>query len=85
MTQSDLGTENYGIANAQTAMRQTLDPHLEGTLQHRWMLGHNNIKPEIMWSQIRRRFSPGFEDILETGVFEGIYDPNDYLHMYVGL
>ncbi|KAG8941619.1 hypothetical protein FRC04_004139 [Tulasnella sp. 424] len=36
ITQSDEGTENYGIANAQTTMRHMLDPSLEGTI-HRLM------------------------------------------------
>lgn len=80
LTQSDLGTENYGIANAQTSFRQHLDPELAGTLQHRWERGHGNVKPEISWSQVRKRFSPGFEDHLEYGVQSDIYNPSDSLH-----
>ncbi|KAG1777880.1 hypothetical protein EV702DRAFT_1179146 [Suillus placidus] len=34
---SDLGTKNFGIANAQTLLRQHYDPDLRGMLQHRWM------------------------------------------------
>lgn len=37
ITQSDPGSENYGIANCQTVTRQRLDPSLQGSLQHRWM------------------------------------------------
>ncbi len=85
LTQSDLGTENYGIANAQTSMRQHLDLSLEGTLQHRWMRGHDNVKPEIAWSQFRRRFSPGFEDMLQFGVDQNLYNPNDNLHEFVNI
>ena len=35
-----------------------------------------NIKPEITWSQLCRRFkfTPGFEDLLEIGVTNGWYD-----------
>ncbi|KAK7041062.1 hypothetical protein R3P38DRAFT_2478414, partial [Favolaschia claudopus] len=49
---------------------------LIGTLQHRWMNEKKNIPPEISWSQLRRRFTPGFEDILDIGVNNGWYDPN---------
>jgi hypothetical protein len=34
------------------------------------------VKPEITWSQLRRRFTPGFENILEKGVAENWYDMN---------
>ena len=81
MTQSDPGTENFGIANAQTMLRQFHDPQLAGTLQHRWMRSKKNIKPEIMWSQLRRRFTPGFEAKLEEGVQQGWYDSNNTLHL----
>ncbi|KAJ6619203.1 hypothetical protein B0H10DRAFT_2163996 [Mycena sp. CBHHK59/15] len=37
ITQSDHGSENYGIANCHTVTRQRLDPLLIGTLQHRWI------------------------------------------------
>jgi hypothetical protein len=75
ITQSDPGSENYGIANCQTVIRQTLDPSLRGTLQHKWVRKLKNIKPEIAWSMMRRQWSPGFETILENGVHDGLYDP----------
>jgi hypothetical protein len=75
ITQSDLGTENTGIANAQTLLRQLHDPSLQGTLQHRWKRDKKNIKPEIIWSQTRTRWSPGFEEYLEAGIFNGWFDP----------
>ncbi|KAI5982643.1 hypothetical protein EDD15DRAFT_2202662 [Pisolithus albus] len=71
VTQSDPGTENFGVANAQTMLRQMHDPTLGGFVQHRWMRTKKNIAPEIAWSQLRRRFSPGFEAILEEGVEAG--------------
>lgn len=77
VTQSDPGTENYGIANCHTTIRHQLDPTLKDTLQHRWMRNKSNIKPEIMWSVLRRNWSPGFENILDSGFLRGIYDPND--------
>ncbi|KAG1896356.1 uncharacterized protein F5891DRAFT_1130312 [Suillus fuscotomentosus] len=83
ITQSDLGTENYGIANAQTLLRQRYDPTLQGTLQHRWMRTKKNVMPEITWSQLRRRFTPGFETLLDEGVIEGWYDSGNTLHMMV--
>jgi hypothetical protein len=71
---SDPGTENFGIVNAHTTVRQWLDPSLQGTLQHQWMFKKKNIKPEISWSVIRSAFSPGFEEILQGGVNDGYID-----------
>ncbi|KAF4617518.1 hypothetical protein D9613_006332 [Agrocybe pediades] len=71
---SDPGSENYGIANAHTTLRHMHDRSLEGTVQHRWMRHKKNVKPEATWSQFRRRFAPGFEDLLELGVTNGWYD-----------
>lgn len=80
VSQSDPGTENYGVANITTALRHWHDPNLIGTLQHRWMRDKGkNVMPEIAWSQLRRRFTPGFEDILEMGVQKGWYDINNLL------
>ncbi|KDR70020.1 hypothetical protein GALMADRAFT_230371 [Galerina marginata CBS 339.88] len=79
VTQSDPGSENYGIANAHTTLRHWHDPSLAGTIQHRWMRQKKNVMPEIAWSQLRRRFTPGFEDILEYGVANGIYDSSRIL------
>lgn len=80
VTQSDLGSENNGIANCHTVTRQRLDPSLAGTRQHRWMSKRTmNIKPEATWSQMRRQFTPGFENILDTGVARGLYDINNPL------
>lgn len=76
VSQSDPGSENYGIANAHTALRHWHDPSLVGTIQHRWLRQKKNVKPEITWSQMRRRFTPGFEDLLELGVTNGWYDNN---------
>ena len=75
ITQSDPGSENYGIANAQTFIRHRLDPSLEGTLQHRWMRSKMNIKPEILWSVLQRDWTPGFEKTLQFSVDHQYYDP----------
>ncbi|KZT52369.1 hypothetical protein CALCODRAFT_487170 [Calocera cornea HHB12733] len=75
LTQSDPGTENHGVANAQTTLRRQLDPTLVGTLQHQWMRGHTNIKPEIFWSKLRHQWSEGWERMFEDGLQEGWYDP----------
>ncbi|CAK5279646.1 unnamed protein product [Mycena citricolor] len=42
-----------------------------------------DIMPEITWSQMRRRFTPGFEDILDVGVNEGWYNPGVLLEALV--
>jgi hypothetical protein len=83
ITQSDLGSENYGIANCHTVTRQRLDSSLIGTMQHRWMSKKAlNVKPEATWSQMRRQFTPGFEDILDKGVARGLYDVTKPLEKY---
>ncbi|KAF8576958.1 hypothetical protein K439DRAFT_1622452 [Ramaria rubella] len=63
VTQSDPGSENYGVANGHTTLRHMFDPSLQ----------------EISWSQLRCQFTPGFEDLLDDGVHTGWYDPNDPL------
>ncbi|KAJ7820410.1 hypothetical protein B0H14DRAFT_3089252 [Mycena olivaceomarginata] len=80
---SDPGTENYGLANGHTMLRHLHDPSLKGTLQHRWMTRKKNVMPEISWSQLRHRFTPGFEDILDIGVNNGWYDPDVLLEALV--
>lgn len=83
VTQSDPGSENFGIANAHTMLRQWHDPTLQGTLQHRWMRTKKNVMPEITWSQLRRRFTPGFENYLDSGVDAGWYDCDSTLQRCV--
>ncbi|EGO27331.1 hypothetical protein SERLADRAFT_435108 [Serpula lacrymans var. lacrymans S7.9] len=79
LTQSDPGSENNGIANGQTLLRHLHDPALARTLQHTFKGSHRNIKPEIFWSQLRRRWAPGFEHLLNIGLDEGFYNPDDPL------
>ncbi|KAG9310537.1 hypothetical protein JVU11DRAFT_9081 [Chiua virens] len=81
VTQSDPGTEDFGVANAQTMLRQMNDPLLTGFVQRRWMRSKKNIMPEIAWSQLRRRFAPGFKALLDEGVVEGWYDPHNTLQL----
>lgn len=83
VSQSDPGVENFGLANGHTLLRHWHDPSLKGTLQHRWMSEKKNVMPEIGWSQLRHRWTPGFEDILDVGVNNGWYDPNNLLQAYV--
>ena len=77
ITQSDPGSENYGIANGHTYLRQWHDPNLTGTLQHRWMRQKKNVVPEIRWSQLQRQWSPGFENVLDRGLHEDWYNSVD--------
>ena len=79
VTQSDLGTENFGIANCHTLIRHRLDPSLENTIQHRWQRDKMNIKAEAAWSQVRRQFTRGFEDILDAGFNSDLYNRDDAL------
>ncbi|KIK74604.1 hypothetical protein PAXRUDRAFT_95637, partial [Paxillus rubicundulus Ve08.2h10] len=39
--------------------------------------------PEITWSQLRCRFTPGFENLLDLGVNSGFYDTNNTLQVMV--
>ncbi|KAG2148334.1 hypothetical protein BD769DRAFT_1624766 [Suillus cothurnatus] len=64
ITQSDPGSENYGIANAHTMLHQMYD----ASLYHQWMHTKKNIMPEIAWSQLRCRFTPGYELLFDKGV-----------------
>ncbi|KAI6002443.1 hypothetical protein F5J12DRAFT_906318 [Pisolithus orientalis] len=68
ITQSDPGTKNFRIVNAQTLLWQMHDLALEGYVQHWWMCTRKNIKPEIAWSQLCCCFSPGFESLLDMAV-----------------
>ena len=82
ITQSDHGTENYNIAYAQTFMRQELDPGLVGTLQHKFMRGHTNIKPERAWGRLRDTWSKGFEDMLNHGITNQWYNTSNVVDRY---
>ncbi|KAG1719695.1 hypothetical protein EDB19DRAFT_1836499 [Suillus lakei] len=83
VTQSDPGSENFGIANAHTMLQQWHDPDLHGMLQHRWMHNKKNVMPEITWSQLRRRFTLGFESLLDHGVNTGWYNTNNTVQVLV--
>jgi hypothetical protein len=80
---SDRGRENNGIANLHTTIRHQLDPSLRNTLQHRWCINKMNIKAEAAWSQFRSQWTPGFEDLLDIGVNDGLYSPSDPLEKYI--
>ncbi|KZP23893.1 hypothetical protein FIBSPDRAFT_684836, partial [Athelia psychrophila] len=79
VTQSDPGSEYYRVANGQSLLRQWHDPILKGTSQDRWMRDKKNIPPEINWSQLRQRFTPGYKNVIKLGILEGWYDPADTL------
>ena len=72
-TQSDPGSENYGVANVHTLACHELDLMLSGTLQHHWKRQKNNVKSEANWSVFHQDFAPGFEDLFESGVNQGWY------------
>ena len=40
---------------------------------------NKNVKPEALWSDFRRNCTPGFEDILDQGVNDGLYCIEDPL------
>ncbi|EGO26092.1 hypothetical protein SERLADRAFT_407006 [Serpula lacrymans var. lacrymans S7.9] len=47
--------------------------------QHAFKGLHRNIKPEIFWSQLQKRWSPGFEILMDEGLNNGLYNPNNAL------
>ncbi|KAH7919680.1 hypothetical protein BV22DRAFT_1050884 [Leucogyrophana mollusca] len=70
VTQSDPGSENYSVANCQPLC--TID------LTH----------PSLILFNIggcTTKFTPGFEDILDKGLNNGLYDPDDPLEKLVFL
>jgi hypothetical protein len=79
VTQSNPGSENNGIANGHTLLRHLQDPALAWTLQQKFKGQHYNIKPKIFWSQLQWCWTPGLQDILDYGVSECIYNPDDAL------
>ncbi|EJU00512.1 hypothetical protein DACRYDRAFT_40140, partial [Dacryopinax primogenitus] len=83
LTQSDPGSENHGMANAQTTLHQMLDPDLHGMLQHQWMCSHSNIKPEIFWLKLWHQWAEGWEAMFQEGLDEGWYHSNDELEHLV--
>ena len=85
MTMSDHGQENNGIANLHMTIRHRLDASLRGTMQHRWCINKMNIRAEAGWSQFRSQWAPGFEDLLDFGVNNGLYSPSDPLEKYLDL
>ncbi|KAG2128767.1 uncharacterized protein EDB93DRAFT_1108909 [Suillus bovinus] len=66
VTQSNPGSENYGIANAHTMLRQWHNPSLHGTLQHRWMQSKKNVMPEIAWMVFHWIFIPWLQQELDA-------------------
>ena len=82
LMQSDHRTENYNIAYAQTFMCQELDPSLADTLQHNFMRGHTNIKPERAWGRLRDTWFKGFEDMLNAGIVEQWYNTSNVVDRY---
>ncbi|KAF8164948.1 hypothetical protein B0H34DRAFT_779969 [Crassisporium funariophilum] len=66
----DCGKENNGVANMHTSLCHHLDPSL-------------NIKPGAFWSQLWHQWTPSFENILDEGLNNGWYDPNDPIEKLV--
>lgn len=85
LTFSDPRSENFGVANAQSTLRQMLDPSLAGSMQHKWMRRHSNIKPEILWSQFRARAAPQLESRMQEGIDKDWYNPHHNIEMFVNL
>ncbi|KAF9068615.1 hypothetical protein BDP27DRAFT_1223949, partial [Rhodocollybia butyracea] len=73
----------FKVDNLHTILRQSLDPSLAGTIQHCYMWDKKNIMPEIEWSQLRRQWTPGFEDLLDISVRNGWYSVENTLESLV--
>ncbi|QRV83586.1 hypothetical protein RhiJN_11602 [Ceratobasidium sp. AG-Ba] len=74
LTQSDAGSENYHVADAQTTLRQMTDPSLQGSRQHGVSQKHGNIKSEQFWSGMSERASSGLKQFLQLGIEDESYD-----------
>jgi hypothetical protein len=83
ITQSDHGTENFNVTYAHTHLHHQLDPSLSGSIQHQWMHGHSNIRPEQMWSQFHRMWVPGFENLLQEGIRQQWYHDINVADRYI--
>ncbi|KIK59520.1 hypothetical protein GYMLUDRAFT_169437, partial [Collybiopsis luxurians FD-317 M1] len=83
ITQSDPRPKNFCLAKGHSYIRQSLDPNLQGLLQHRYMKDKNNIPPEIVWSNIRRNLTPGLENILANLQPHMDYSPQNSLQYNV--
>ena len=55
------------------------------TLQHKFRGNKGNIKPEIAWRRLRTSWSEGFEELIQIGIDNDWYDPDDPLERYVSL
>ena len=78
VTQSDRGIENNVVANYQTVIRHRLDPSLVDTFCNIAGVSTSRISSEAMWSQLRRQVTPGFENQLDYGLYNGLYNPDAY-------
>ncbi|KAH8915080.1 hypothetical protein BT69DRAFT_1208045, partial [Atractiella rhizophila] len=50
---------------------------------HKFLFGHGNIKPESLWSFLRRYFLNMLEFLLQWAVENGIYDPEEVLDIFL--
>ncbi|KAG1824777.1 uncharacterized protein BJ212DRAFT_1444466 [Suillus subaureus] len=88
ITQSDPGSENYGIANAHTMLHQMYDVSLQDTLQYWWIHTKKNVTPKITWSQLHYRYQDHINNtvkrhdhnkVLPHGIPNLIYEsPEDF-------
>lgn len=57
---------------------QLLNPELKVTIQHRWKRKSENVKSAGTWGGLRRRWSPGFEILLDEGLSSDIFHREVY-------
>jgi hypothetical protein len=81
VTQSDPGTENFGIANGHTMLHQWYDPSLQGV--------HNTASLDANQEQCHARdrvvatVTSCFESLLDHRVEQDWYDSDNTLQVYV--
>lgn len=81
LTQSDPGTENFGIANVQSTLCQMLDSSLSGTMQHIRLRKHGNIKPEVFWAGYQKQLATGLEPFISIRLEEGFFNPDTHIEL----
>jgi len=83
-TMSDPGVENINIAAAEVLMRMEYEStnanDSRSSIIHRFCKSKFNQKPEVIWSQLRRRLCVAIEEKLMKGVNDDIYDASIDLH-----
>lgn len=82
-TRSDCGTETVEAVSYQYKLHEILGTNLDIKTTHKYVRSVHNIKIESAWAVFRKSIGHSLELLLESGVKEGIYNPNNLLQRYI--